>query len=346
MAIKLCIYTRKTEADGANFIEQEHILSAGLGGKTCLEKGVVSDEVNALFSIWETQFLRYSPISILRQFYGPGKRGKMNPKNATKSVVNVSTTIDQSGEEDLNDVGLCYVQLGEPYVIPALRISKDHFTIVAKSTDDWEPFLEHLKKCPENDFKIVPYDNMPISVALLGFHDGKWHLARGSELELDYVIEVLQMIKSGTVNVLTSRETEFYTTSHQELTYNEIVYSKVIGKFAFNFLAYCIGQVEILREEFNPIRNWIISDLLTSIPEHHFVKVVEAMEESPIPNLAHAITIFKENNNLLGMVDLYGGTVKHLVLLAKEYEHDFIPQLLVCDWENQDEFFETEDGAW
>jgi hypothetical protein len=83
---------------------------------------------------------------------------------------------------------------------------------------------------------------MPVSIALLGFHDGKRHLVRGSELELDYVIEVVKTIKSGTVSVLFSSKPEFYTSSRQELTYNKLIYTKVIGKFAFNFLARCIGQ--------------------------------------------------------------------------------------------------------
>jgi hypothetical protein len=338
---KLCIYTRKTEADGAHFAKREHILSAGLGGKNCLEQGAVSDEVNLLFSKWETQFLRYSPIAIFRQFVGPGNRGSLAPQKATQSVVNVFTPVDENGVEDLGDVGLCYVELGKPNPIPALRISKGHFQIVANEVEDWEKFIERLKACPEKakDLKIVPYDQMPSGVALLGFHDGKWHIARSPELELEYIIEVIQKIKNGTVNALSENEEEFLTSSHQQLTYNEILFSKVIAKYAFNFLAHCIGQDEVLKPEFDPIRDWIMSDLSLSAPSHLFVRIIDSLELGS-DVWVHSIGIYKEGKKLLGVVDLYGGTIRHVVLLSSDYERDFSVKTLVCDWQTQFESIE------
>lgn len=41
---------------------------------------------------------------------------------------------------------------------------------------------------------------------------------------------------------------ESYYTSNQQLTFNEIIYARVVAKLAFNFLAYRIGQKEILQQ--------------------------------------------------------------------------------------------------
>lgn len=336
---KLCIYTKMTEADGAHFNEEEHVLSAALGGVHCLEKGIVSDEINSLFSKWEAQFLRYSPISILRQFYGPGKRGSLKPKDATKSVVNVYTPTDIDGEENLDDVGLCYVKLGVPYSIPALRISRgERLDLVVGTIAERDIFINCLKKCPESDFRTVPYDDMPVDTALLGFHDGKWHLARGSELELSNVIEVIRKIKNGTINAVSENEYESYYSSHQQLSFNEIAYSKVIAKFAFNFLAYTVGHDEILNSEFDPLRDWIISDLSSPVPVDRFVRSNPDDQELPLPELAHSITIIKKDKNLLGFVYLYGGIFRHVVLLSSRFERNFSTKIIVCDWKNKKEF--------
>ncbi|WP_145142097.1 hypothetical protein [Paenibacillus sp. Y412MC10] len=339
---KLCIYSKQTEADGAHFVKREHILSAGLGGRNKLEQGMVSDEINLLFSKWETQFLRYSHISLVRQMIGPGNRGSLDPKKASQSVVNVSTSVDAHGVEDTDDVGLCYVELGIPYTIDALRISKSSVSIIARSISNWESFIDRLKTFPENDFRIVPYDQMPSGVALIGFHDKKWHMARSPELELEYVIEVIQKIKEGKPDILSKNEMEFLTSSHQQLSYNEIIYSKVIAKYAFNFLAHCIGQDAVLQSGFDPLRDWIMSDLSVSEPSHHFVISNDAKIQLPLPEYAHSINIVKQKNErLIGLVDLYGGAVRHAVLLSSKYEHDFPAKTLVCDWKNQNEF-----GNW
>ncbi|WP_240416760.1 hypothetical protein [Paenibacillus periandrae] len=335
---KVCIYTRRTETDGAHFLEREHVLSAGLGGINCLEKGVVCDEINSKFSKWETQFLRYSPISLPRQIHGPGKRGSLNLKDATKSVVNVFTPIDVNGVEDLDDIGLCYVRLGTPYTIPTLRIFKERLTIVC-ADEEKESFISRLKSCKETGFMTVPYDEMPFGLALLGFHDGKWHLACSPELEHKKVIDVIQTIKNGTINVLSVNEKESYYNSHQQLTFNEDIYSRVIAKFAFNFLAYSIGQDEVLDARFDPIREWIISDLSSPSPIHPFVVDNKYETEVPAMNLAHSISIIKDNEkNIFGIVSLYGGAFSYAVLLSSGYKGDFSVKILVCDWKEKKEF--------
>lgn len=71
---KLCIYTGKDDTQ-AHFKNQEHIIPACIGGMKKLPKGYVSDEVNTLFSGLKLKLARNSPITIVRMFVGPGKRG-------------------------------------------------------------------------------------------------------------------------------------------------------------------------------------------------------------------------------------------------------------------------------
>lgn len=70
----LCIYTNKDDTQ-AHFKNQEHIIPACIGGMKKLPKGYVSDEVNTLFSGLELKLARNSPITLVRMFVGPGKRG-------------------------------------------------------------------------------------------------------------------------------------------------------------------------------------------------------------------------------------------------------------------------------
>jgi hypothetical protein len=48
-----------------------------------------------MFSTMELAFMRSSLIALPRQFYGPGKRGKLNPKNATKSSVSLMDGVNE-----------------------------------------------------------------------------------------------------------------------------------------------------------------------------------------------------------------------------------------------------------
>lgn len=338
---KLCIYSRKTEADGAHFEEEEHILSAGLGGQNCLDKGMVSDEVNSRFSTWEAQVLRYSPLAILRQFHGPGKRGSLNLKKVSKSVVNIYTAIDLNGNEDPTDLGLCYIALGVPHSIPALQITNERMQIQANSVDERDTFIKHLLQCPESGFLQVPYDHMPSETALLGFHNGRWHWAHSSDFEFLTLVQNLQSIKSGTINILSQSDSLYLVNSHQQLTFNEDNYYKVIAKYAFNLLAHRIAQDGMLQSAFDPIREWIMSDPSSQIPSHEFVQTISEMDATlaeELPALAHCIVITKNDClELTAYIRLYGGAMQHIVRLATNYEHTFYPLLLICDWKNRSE---------
>jgi hypothetical protein len=71
-----CIYSLKTEPD-AHFLTQEHIFPKTLGGINKLPLGMVSDEVNQLFSPLEKDFVHNNPIiQTEKMIHGPkGRKG-------------------------------------------------------------------------------------------------------------------------------------------------------------------------------------------------------------------------------------------------------------------------------
>lgn len=113
----LCIYTNKDDTQ-AHFKNQEHIVPACIGGMKKLPKGYVSDEVNTLFSGLELKLARNSPITLVRMFVGPGKRGSYNPKRRGRAskIVSVMQS-DETGEYSLG-----YMRVGVPITIDRIHI--------------------------------------------------------------------------------------------------------------------------------------------------------------------------------------------------------------------------------
>ena len=70
--MKKCIYTLLTDT---KFDNPEHIVPAFLGGSEVFKNNVVSDIANKYFSKLEDRLAHKSVLSMLRDTYGPGKRG-------------------------------------------------------------------------------------------------------------------------------------------------------------------------------------------------------------------------------------------------------------------------------
>ncbi|MGN4125214.1 hypothetical protein ACMGD3_09405 [Lysinibacillus sphaericus] len=111
----LCIYTKQLH-DDSEIKSGDHIMLAALGGIKKLPKSYVSHDANNFLSKLEKHFTRDSIISLIRQFKGPGKRGNLNPKNASKSKVAVMIS-DYTEGDDEKKYKLGYLELGKPYVI-------------------------------------------------------------------------------------------------------------------------------------------------------------------------------------------------------------------------------------
>ena len=105
----MCLYLDGSEE--LTYVDQEHVFPAGLGGKAMLNKGIVSDQANKLFSKMELKLMRESLLAMDRMLFGPGKRGSLTPTDASKSLVNVAV------QDDGKPI-LAYTAAGKPYCIP------------------------------------------------------------------------------------------------------------------------------------------------------------------------------------------------------------------------------------
>ena len=114
---KMCIYYGVSPS--LTYKNQEHVFPAGLGGNKKLPNDYVSDQANKQFSPMELKLMRSSLISFERMMFGPGDRGSLQPRKASKSFVNV-------GVQDDNEVVLSYTALGKPYNIPQIHLYMDN----------------------------------------------------------------------------------------------------------------------------------------------------------------------------------------------------------------------------
>lgn len=232
----LCIYTNKDDTQ-AHFKNQEHIVPACIGGMKKLPKGYVSDEVNTLFSGLELKLARNSPITLVRMFVGPGKRGSHNPKRrgGASKIVSVMQS-DETGEYSLG-----YMRVGVPITIDQIHIvyleggkrqtsfrfdtetvDEDHFQervaewIHELAEFDSQATILQKKEMPENEFSGIVDLQMP--------HKGRNHVTSDIRQEIDLY-----------------------------------AYYRVVAKIAFNCLAEVRGREYVMQQKFAPVRESILT---------------------------------------------------------------------------------------
>lgn len=334
--MKKCIYLKHPESY-LSFTSKEHIIPAGIGGLTTLDLGVVSDQANNIFSGIELYFMRNSVISLLRQFFGPGKRGSLSPKRATRSHIHVMTNINNP-----YDVNLGYLRLGQPHLIPQILITTNNeFRIMFDKFDgdfdkQFDNFVEDLKTYDGKYINI--FDScIPEKYILLGKYQNKWYLAL-PEKDIDF--NVKNIIQEA-INVKLTEQPQYAKEnikSYQKIAFGFDNCFRVCAKIVFNFLASSKGIDFVMRKKFDPIRNWIVSG-----GENRFVNLSNRPDGGsmfdgfPFPETAHRIIISKIGNQLIGVVSFYGNHFETVVLLCDNYHDRFELEGFICDWENKKE---------
>lgn len=275
-----CIYFKKAEPE-LTFEKDEHIMPAGMGGVRTLPKGMVSDEANELFSKLELDFMRNSIISIPRQFYGPGKRGSIKKKDATKSGVHL---LSCNGIE--TDLSLGYIELGIPHIIPQIKVKGEtlnfHTEEIKNSREeDLYEFIKNMKAMNSRPKKIIDRE-VPDGQLILGHLKDKrqdnWYMAGSKEEDFKKLTDVMEKLKEegfldvGEVNVKKST-----VTSHQKMAFNIESFLRVCAKIAFNHLAFYKGSEFVLRDIFDPIRGFILTG-----GQNRFVGLMDNLERQDI----------------------------------------------------------------
>ncbi|MFS0766051.1 hypothetical protein [Peribacillus phoenicis] len=333
-AMKHCIYLKKTEPE-VSFQSGEHIFPAGIGGIQKLPLEYVSHECNNAFSGMEGPFMRSSLLSLPRQFEGPGKRGKLNPNKATKSNVHlISNTIDPTAFE------LGYTSLGVAYSLPQVKMNKDgNATIILGSTveEDGTEELDEFKKrlaTFEGKYVLIEHEQYDQDEFILGYLEGKWFVALGNKSLEEEITSFIERLIEAPLKEELKTET-YQPKTHQILEINTDEYYRVCAKIIFNYLAYAKGQDFALRDEFNPLRAWIVhgggNKFANLTGEEKDFKI-------PFPDQAHKLFIVKHGKSLIGYISFYGNAFTTIVQLCEDFDGVFELDGFICDWKQRKEY--------
>lgn len=337
----MCIYYKgKTDL---NYNSQEHLIPASLGGRIKLPKGYVSDEFNNDISKLEQKFIRESLISIPRQFDGPGKRGRMGEKHAVKSKV----LLFVSGNE--NQFSLGYMQRGKPKEIPTLLLDletgNNQFTLPTSSPDEAriliETFSEKTRQAENLKIKRMTDERLPLGFVLIGIQNDveenfDCFIFKNEATSVDIAPSAMRDVTSALVLNMENGRKQTSTPVIQQTATIEIDFLRIYGKIAFNFLAAKFGSDAALLPIFDGVREWIVGRSATPHAnldlngENPFAKA-----NPPLPDKCHTVVLFRNGTQLYARVAIY--KLPAVILLANDFQEQFTPVGLVCDWANQQE---------
>lgn len=341
----MCIYYK--ERDGLTYTAGEHIFPAALGGIEKLPPNFVSWEFNNDISKLEQDFIRNSFVSIARQMEGPGKRGRLADRFATKSTVSV---IESATDNSVLALG--YFKMGKLYEIPHLLLNNDtgEYAISfnsAEVTDFAGAIYAFKEKCSNAELlqiKLIDSELLPMNQILLGIDDGveenfNCFFARHTASTATTIsVEKIKSIgKALQYNGTEPQCKQYMPQSSGEIKFS-IDFFRIYGKIAFNFLTLLKGQDFVMATTFDSIRNWIVNG-----GENKFAKLnkenLNLLEEMEIelPISCHHILIYKFEDKLFATIHLYEALSVHIELCS-EHTDKFSTDGFICDWKNRKEY--------
>ncbi|MBL0200322.1 MAG: hypothetical protein IPP81_09125 [Chitinophagaceae bacterium] len=327
------------------YASQEHIFPAGIGGIQKLPKGYVSDEFNTDISKLEQSFLRESFISAARQTEGPGKRGSLSEKKATKSVIHV---LVESQSQQIT--GLGYIKLGKAFEIPNVKINVmtgqltigfDQYSFIS-SEENIKQFISRCEDPQILNIRTIVDDRLEPETILFGIEENieenfDGFFARHSSNKMDFSTDYIQRIgKSLHAETSEPQAQKYWPLVHQSVKFKED-YFRIYGKIAFNFLASLKGKEFALNTQFDPLRNWITGDGVNEFAKLDTSPAAFQAMLAPKDQSIHYVILSKVNDMLIASVSFYGA-LKSIILLAKNFHEPFQNDGLICEWKNQREY--------
>lgn len=367
-----CIYSLKTESE-AHFIEREHIFPKTLGGINTLPLGTVSDEVNALFSSLEKDFVKNDPfVQLGKMFYGPWGRKKHDKKDNIRIMMS----------REHNKLELGYLIEGKPYPIPQFSIPRKVLeeycigknriavkmpfdkanTNIMDANREADQMMQNIKeriaaieKNPMRNrpqIRLLPKDSNEI---LVGFYRNNLFLGI-PQIEEDnnrqeFICHILNFVRH--ITQIAKHDNGFPTSSKELVTMevkwviNKKVICRVVAKIAFNCLAKLYGQEFVLEKCFNKLRIAILTgddiEKFVQMPDSgkREIKIEKCLPLSllNISSQSHSFMCMKINGRLEGYVTFYGFRT-YRVIFTDEVPSNFegYPRFFACDWKNQKEY--------
>lgn len=332
----MCIYLG--DLPELNYDSAEHIIPAGLGGIKKLPADYVSREFNNRSSRYETALMRSSILALPRQLLGPGKRGSLNIKKATKSSVGILAHFPENGSYSLG-----YIVLGKPYEIPhlVLNIGTGEFSLnmhKGATDEEFQVFRKCLSEFELLKTKFIAFPELPAHTFLIGIKKGieanhECFIASPDGNTHPFNKEILTELAGRVNNISELSGTDQYHVRVHQTAHIGDEYYKCCAKIAFNFLAHVKGSAFVQRECFDPLRNWIVNE-----GENDYVELSPKHVSQPIfPKDSHQILITKTENRLLADVCFYNH-FHNSVLLSENFTEIFPMNGFICDWQNKKEY--------
>ncbi len=330
----MCLYLGVSEE--LTYVDQEHVFPAGLGGKAMLDKGVVSDQANKRFSKMELKLMRESLLAMDRMLFGPGKRGSLNPIDASKSLVNVAV------QDDGKPV-LAYTAAGKPYCIPQFSLHNHEVSITAPNEHgdtqtQITEFIDRLQRF-EGRFVFLPSKEIPEKEFLLGWFDGKYYVAANGNRPAEDAVqqEINKLVKHFEMKEIQERD-DHARQNHRLCETPEI--ARMYAKVAMNALAWLKGEKYAAHPNFEDIRKWIVTGEAEkdyfSLP--HLEVEPKGFAGEIIPSKAHWCVFVQLGTQLGVTVSFYNCYYRNFILGELPAERVFYPDGFICDWKNEKEY--------
>jgi hypothetical protein len=260
----MCIYYK--DRQNLNYTTREHIVPAGLGGIAKLPIGMVSDEFNNDISELEKAFIRDSLPSVARQLEGPGKRGKLGDRHATKSEISVV----KSTNTDEKVFALGYVKLGKVFEIPQIFLndSNKQFQFSLDKAEDAEltatvaMFKDFCLNSSDVKLKTIEDEQLPTDVVLFGVSHNietnyNCFFAKHPSTKLNADSEFRRKIGEAlSVEGHSAYTRQYIPKAKLTIKFNDDHF-RIYGKIAFNLLSMIGGKAFVNQPRFDEYRNWI-----------------------------------------------------------------------------------------
>lgn len=339
----MCIYYR--DSTDLKYSSEEHIFPQALGGRIALPVGYVSDKFNNEISKLEQELLRDSIVGTMRQFVGPGKKGSLSKNKATKSKIHIITE-----DGDSTSISLGYIQQELTVEIPQARIDlisgSVTFSFSANIYKDYSSEVKKFRSLTDTPEKLIiktirtdALDKSAIIFAIQEKVEENFNafLAINKESEFIMDVEFIKQIgKKIPFNGQMCVETGDLHFQHK--TFIDPSHLRIFTKIAFNFLAYAMGQNFIINEQFDKVRNWIVTG--DEPPCANYVSDCTkpfGLNLINFPEDAHYVFITKREDILIAKVVLYNKFAA-LIQLSTSFTESFDDISLICDWRIRKEY--------
>ncbi|MFL5763586.1 MAG: hypothetical protein ACJ77K_06545 [Bacteroidia bacterium] len=333
----MCIYYQNRPE--LSYKSQEHVFPAAIGGIAMLPKGYVSDQFNNDISKLERIVIKESMVGFARELEGPGKRGKLSAKHATKSPISLIESAEERGR-----FALGYVQGPKTYEISNYQFNtQTGFGSFSFPVDkDFEYFKSKCYVFNPERLRLLVYEELPINEVVFGIGEGvekgyDYFIAKNPSNEFSLSLERCKLIADKMI--MTSQpQKKIYQPIVSKKLYLSIDQLRIYAKIAFNYLASIKGKEYVCDQRFDPIRNWISNG-----GENSFAALGNTesnlLERMGIvfPKSFHFLAIHSNERGLWAKVFLYNMLYVDVQLSTSPFP-DIPLEGFLCDYKNKTEY--------